>query len=30
MVSRIVEQVASFALWYVLWQLADHFFKVIH
>ncbi len=28
MVSRIVEQVTSFALWYVLWQLADHFLKV--
>jgi hypothetical protein len=30
MVSRIVEQVTSFALWYALWQLADHFFKVVH
>jgi hypothetical protein len=30
MVSRIVEQVTSFALWYVLWQLADHFLKVVH
>jgi hypothetical protein len=29
MVSRIVEQVTSFALWYALWQLADHFLKVV-
>jgi len=28
MVSRIVEQVTSFALWYVLWQVADHFLKI--
>jgi len=29
MVSRIVEQVTSFALWYDLWQVADHFLEIL-
>jgi hypothetical protein len=28
MLSRVVEHVTSFAIWYALWQLADFIFKV--
>jgi len=28
--SRIVENLVSFAMWYVLWQVADFIFKVQH
>lgn len=30
MLTRVIEHVTSFVIWYALWQLADFIFKAQH